>query len=57
MDKSVKIIYMPKLSDEAAAGVYSFLQEPVDSVESEYFYQLRRHYSSNFKDDDASDII
>jgi hypothetical protein len=57
MDKSAKIIYMPQLSDEAAVGVRSFLQELIDAVESQYFSQLRRYYSADFKDDDTRDIV
>lgn len=57
MDKSALIISMPKLSDEAAAGLYNALLTFTDSVESHYFYQIRRYYSSDSKDDDIRDIV
>lgn len=47
MDKSVLIIELPELSDEAVSGMQEFLQEFMIAFESHYFCQLQRHHRKN----------
>lgn len=48
MNKSALIIPMPKLNDEAAAGLRNFLQELLYAVEEHYYQQFVRHYNQNY---------
>ena len=48
MDKSVLIVEMPTLSDEAVTGIYDFLQEITLAFESHYLHQLRRYPRDSF---------
>ena len=57
MDNSILIVDMPKLNDADIIKAHKVLQSFVTAFESHYFSQLRRYYSSDFKDDDMSDIV
>jgi hypothetical protein len=48
MDKSVLIVELPKLSDEAVTSIYDFLQEITLAFESRYLHQLRRYQRGSF---------
>ena len=44
MNKSVLIIDMPELSDEAIALIQEFLQDLATSFESQHIIPIRRYY-------------
>jgi hypothetical protein len=48
MDKSVLIVEMPELSDEAVMSIYDFLQEITLAFESHYLHRLRRYHQDSF---------
>ena len=44
MDKSILMIEVPELSDEAIVTIHDFLHEVVMAFESYYCHKLKRYY-------------
>jgi len=57
MDKSVLIIEMPELDDEAAVGFQQFLQELTNAFESHYLHQIKRYYRKLYHEDEEQDLF
>lgn len=46
MDNPIFFIEMPHLSDEAVAGIETFLWDLINAFESQYYNQLKRYHNS-----------
>ncbi len=57
MDKSVLIIDMPELDDEAAVEMQLFLQQLANAFENHYLRQIKRYYEKVYMEEAEHDLL